>query len=344
MKRIRVNLDKISEFDLQLAKNPRVIAILNEIIPLSLEERAQRLKDLQQKIDRGEADLFEEHVRSRLLDHRSAEWIRVIHKNLPTIEQEFQKRRSPQSPLPSAETPSPQTDHTKNEPRRQPPPQTHSELLDFLATQKPPKPPVSNSGRSSQVKEEKKTPLFSIKEGLLLVLLLSVMASSLGFIVFSKDNVSEELLTFQNQEQIDSPEARQARRLDEEMQTEFDAASQELRFGDFERGKTQLFTLAESSPQSTHAENAYVLIADTARLRRNDPDLALHTYQTFLEKWPESSKAGLVQLKMGFSYEDLQDFSSAESAYRLLIANAGEKSRLGQLARERLLRLQKQNL
>ena len=347
MKRVRVNLDKISEFDLQLAKNSRVIALLDEIIPLSLEERAQQLKALQQKIDKGEADLFEEHVKSRLLDHRSAEWIRVIHKNLPAIEQELQKRQPPHSSDASGETPSPQTETApeKDANRRQPPPQTHSELLDFLATQKPPKVPASSSsGRISKLPEEKKPSLFSMKDNVIFVLLLFVLIAAIGFIVFSKDKPSGEILTFRQQGQLDSPEAREARRRDEELQAEFDAASQELRFGDFESGKAQLLQLVENSPQSVHAENAYILIADTARLRKHDPDLALQTYQTFLERWPKSSKAGLVQLKMGFTYEDLEDFSSAESAYRLLIANAGENSRLGQLANERLLRLKDQSL
>ncbi|MCP4397826.1 MAG: hypothetical protein GY801_11075 [bacterium] len=343
MKRIRVNLDKISDFDLQLAKNPRVTAALDDIIPLSLEQRAHELKTLQQKTDRGETDLFEEHVRSYLLEHRNAEWIRVIHKNFATIEQELQKRQPPQPAPPPETLPSSQAIRAPKPPRRTVH-QTHSELLDFLATQKPPKLPASSSDRSTKVPVEKKVPLFSMKESALAVLLLIVLASSIGFVAFSKDEPSEELLTFREQEQIDSPEAREDRRRDEEMQTKFDAAAQELRFGNFESGKIRLFELAESSLQSVHAENAYVLIADTARLRKSDQALALQTYQTFLEKWPESPKAGLVQLKMGFSYEDLEDFSSAETAYRLLIANVGEKSRLGQLARERLLRLKKSEL
>ncbi len=95
MKRIRVNLDKISDFDLQLAKNPRVTAALDDIIPLSLEQRAHELKTLQQKTGRGETDLFEEHVRSYLLEHRNAEWIRVMHKNFATIEQDLQNRQPP---------------------------------------------------------------------------------------------------------------------------------------------------------------------------------------------------------------------------------------------------------
>ena len=344
MKRIRVNLDKISDLDLQLARNPRAIAELHRIISLSLEERAQELKSLQQKIEKGEADLFEEHVISLLLEHRSAEWIRVIHKNLPEIELGLQKRRPPQSSSPASDKPSSQLIPQQKPSRQHTRPQTHSELLDFLATQKPPKLPASSSSRSTKVKIEKKTPVFSPKEFILALLLLIVLASTIGFVAFSKDKSSEELLTFREQELKNSPEARHARRLDEEMQTEFDAAAQELRFGDFDIGKAQLLKLAESAPQSIHAENAYVLLADTARLRKHDPDLALQTYQVFLEKWPESSKAGLIQLKMGFSYEDLEDFSSAEAAYRLLISKVGESSRLGQLARERLLRLQEHNL
>lgn len=343
MKRIRVNLDNISDFDLQLAKNPRVIAMLDEIIPCSLDQRAQDLKTLQQKIERGETNLFEEHVQSRLLEHRNAEWIRVIHKNLPAIEQEIQKRQPSQNPSLSDNMPSSQEIQSQSPPRRQAR-QTHSELLDFLATQTPPKPPTPSSVRNKPVKDKAKSAMFSGKELMTAGLLLLVLASSIGFVTFSKDESPEALQTFREQNLKDSPEARQARIQNEKTQADFDAASQELRFGDFERGKAQLFHLVESSPKSIYAENAYVLIADTARLRKHDPDLALQTYQAFLEKWPESSQAGLVQLKMGFSYEDLEDFSNAESAYRLLIANAGEKSRLGQLARERLLRLKEQDL
>ena len=45
---------------------------------------------------------------------------------------------------------------------------------------------------------------------------------------------------------------------------------------------------------------------------------------------------------MGYAYEDLQDTANAEEMYRLLIDRQGAKSRLGQLAQERLLHLQNQ--
>ena len=86
MKRIKVNLDKISDFDLKLAQNPHIIALIDEIIALSLEERAQQYKALQEKIQQGKASLFEERVHIKLLERRTAEWIRLIHKNLPAID------------------------------------------------------------------------------------------------------------------------------------------------------------------------------------------------------------------------------------------------------------------
>ena len=63
-------------------------------------------------------------------------------------------------------------------------------------------------------------------------------------------------------------------------------------------------------------------------------------YQLFTETYPESPQVGLAQLRMGFAYEDMEDVVNAKEMYRLLIKHRGEKSRLGQLANERLSHLQ----
>ena len=104
-----------------------------------------------------------------------------------------------------------------------------------------------------------------------------------------------------------------------------------------------LFPLfVQTYPNTSQAEDAYITIADTYRQRQNNPDEALKYYQLFTEKYPESQRIGHVQLKMGFSYEDMEDTSSAEDMYRLVLNRHGEKSRLGQLAKERLQSLRVQ--
>ncbi|PID60408.1 hypothetical protein CSB45_00345 [candidate division KSB3 bacterium] len=336
MKRICVKLDKISESDLQFAKSPRVVALLDEIIALPAEERARQLEDLQQKIDSGEADLFEEHVKSRLLKPQGAEWIQLLHKNAAVIEQKLQKRcLSP----PPAFLRSPQSASSTDAQCRRDSAQTQSELLEFLASQKPRKASVPvNRSRTAQVEPENSPAVLTLRESVVTALLLFVLASSISFVLLSKKKSSEALLTFREQEQ--SSAARQARLLDEKVQEEFDSAARELRFGDFERGKAQLSALAERFPESVYAENAYISIADMLRLRKRDADFALRIYQDFLERWPQSSQVDLVRLKMGLACEDLEDFSSAEAVYRLLLATARENGRIRQLARQRLRRLQ----
>jgi len=83
------------------------------------------------------------------------------------------------------------------------------------------------------------------------------------------------------------------------------------------------------------------LLADTYRQKQDDPDQAVHYYQLFAERYPQSEQLGLVLLKMGYTYEDMQDTTHAKEMYRLLIERQGKTSRLGQLANNRLVRLQK---
>ncbi|PIE33664.1 hypothetical protein CSA56_11165 [candidate division KSB3 bacterium] len=336
MKRISINIDNISQFDLRLAKNPRVIAIAQEVVAQTLEERAQKLHDLQQRIRDGKADLFEERVHTKLFEKRKAEWVLLLHQNLPIIEEELQKRcRQSQSPL--QQEPASKASESQKAARENIR-QSHSELLDFLATQKPPTPSPLSSRKTtittSDTESTHRTHDIIIGGLLVLGLLLSV-----GY-VLSSEKAEPPPLTFQEQRQGRSEEQRLAEEVDREIQEQFDAAAQEIRSGKFDIGKIQLLELATAHPQSLHAENAYILLADTYRLRQDQPDEALHYYQRFLELYPESRQIGLTQLKMGFSYEDLGDTSNAQTTYRLIIDRDGEKSRVGQLALDRLLKLE----
>ncbi len=106
MKSIKINIDDISEFELNLAQSERVIAYVDDIVQLSLKERKQRLETLKKNVREGAASLFEEKVLAKLLEPRTAERIKMIHRNLSQIEKEFQKRKiSPAPPVKSSTPP-----------------------------------------------------------------------------------------------------------------------------------------------------------------------------------------------------------------------------------------------
>ena len=339
MKRIRINLDKISDLDLQLARNSRVIALIHDIVKLSLDERVQQLDSLKKKVQEGHASLFEERIQTKLLEQRKAEWIWVIHKNLPEIEQELSKRRQIQaSPknqtMPKTSSPKKSETYMAHD--------THSELLKFLETQKPSSSSVSSSPKRVLQNETAKPPSgLHMKDVVVGSLLLLCIVFSVGYVVSSPKDTSAPITTFKDQAQEKSSAMRLSEEFEQEVQTQFDAASQELRLGEFEQGKAQLLALIDTYPTSPYAENAYILLADTYRLRMDNPDEALKYYQTFLEKYPESLQLGLTQLKMGFSYEDMGDIPNAQTTYRLVLSRYGERSRIGQLAGERLQRQEK---
>lgn len=338
MKRIRVNIDQISDLDLKLARNPRITSVLDEIIPLSLEERAQRHNALQQKIQQGEANLFEEHVLAKLLEERKAEWIRVIHKNLPALEQEIQKR-SPNQSFPTDSSPA-SSSHPPTSPASSD--EYPSELLEFLSTQKPPPVSAKPSGKydSPTRSGAKKRSSLRFKDVVVGMVLLAFFLGSVWY-VHSSENTSQNLTTFDSQNRESSEEQRLSEQQQLQFQDQFDVAVQELHFGEFEHGKTQLLELIEMYPDYSQAAYAYIVIADASRQRQNKTDEALTYYHQFIERYPESQYTGLAQLKMGFTYEDMGDLANAEQMYRLVIKNKGERSRLGQLAHERLSRLQK---
>jgi len=334
MKRISINIDKISQFDLKLAKNPRVIALAQDIVTRSLDERRRQFDALQERIQAGNASLFEERVHSRLLEKRKAEWILLLHKNLSVIEEELHKRHPPQesSIQERIEKISGAGNTSMKESEY-----AHSELLEFLATQKPPSLPPSPS-RKARLNPSGTRPAYHSRDILVGALLVLGVVLAVGY-VLSSDKDEPHVLTFQEQAQYQSREQRLAEEFDRGVQEQFDVAAQEIRTGEFEVGKAQLLELTRTYPTSIHAENAYILLADTYRVRKNDPDEALKYYQRFLDSYPDSRQFGLAQLKTGFAYEDLGDISNAQAVYRLILERYGEKNRLGQLARERLFKL-----
>ncbi|GAK58592.1 tol-pal system protein YbgF [Candidatus Vecturithrix granuli] len=341
MKHIKVSLEDISEFDLKLAKNPQVLPLIEQIVSLSSEEREQQRQEIQQKIGRGEASLFEEHVYAKLLEPRKAEWIRVIYKNLPRIEQELGKYQP--SDAEQAQAP-PGNLHI--EPAAPIVDEYPSELLNFLATQKPPTPPKSSleSKRFSPRPVSTSPPRsrrWSIQDVALGLLLLSGFVLSMWYVLASEQE-SPPITTFDNPQAEQRGESDMSGELQAQIQDQFDKAVHALRFEDFEQGKQKIFELLDQYPQSSFARDARLILADMYRQRQNNPDEAIEHYQLFLEQYPQSSQAGIVLLKMGYAYEDLQDALNAKETYRLLIARQGAKSRLGQLAQERLSRLENQ--
>jgi len=338
MKRIKVSIKDISEFDLKLAHNPQVPPLIEQIVDLSAEEREQQRQALQHKIEQGEASLFEEHVHAKLLEPRKAEWIHIIRKNLPRIEQELKKYQR----LP-AEHEQTSPGNVQIEPAVPVVDEYPSELLNFLATQKPPAPPKS-SPESRPLALRPETPFsqtsrrLSLQDAGILLLLISGFVLSVWYVQTS-DQAPPPLSTFDNPqvEQRAAPDELQA-----QLREQFEKAVHSLRFEDFDQGRQQVLDLLNQHPQSSLAADARLILADMYRQRQNNPDEAIKHYQFFLDHHPQSSQAGIVTLKMGYAYEDLQDVLNAKEMYRILIDQQGAKSRLGQLAQERLSRLTSQ--
>lgn len=359
MKKIKINLETITPFELNLAKNERVIALSKKIITWPPRERARRVEEIQQKIQQGEASLFEERVLVKLLEQDTAERIQVIAQNITAIERELQ-RRAPQSSASSQGPPPASSQQAPARPSTSPPPasaapaQTSrsspasntvptgefpSELLDFLATQTPPTPRNQSASSSRRLRdvppEEEKSAADYLKEIILLCLL--VVGLGVGFwFGWAADEPEPIPLTFNRQVQGSAENSEATEALTQQIREEFDAATQELRFGNFEQGHQQLLALIDTYPQSLQTEEAYMILGDTFRHQRNDPDTALHYYQTYLERFPEHRYTGLALLKSGYTYEDLQDWANARQMYTQVLERYGESSRLGQLATERL--------
>ena len=335
MKPSNLKLADITEFDLNLAKNDRAAAFANEIAKLALAERAQRRQNLQQKIQEGAASLFEEKVLTKLLEAQTAEKISAIRQNLPALEAEFAKRQA----APGKQSLPPDAPPKTNAGRAAEYP---SELLTFLASQKPPAPPAKKAAEqvssSGMAVPTPKQALWSVKDLAAGGALVLAFVLALWYSLASQE--ARPPATFNQQAAAGTTEAGSGKEISSALQTQFDDGAQQLRFGAFEQGKTQLLALIRQHPDAPQAEDAYLAIAETYRQRQNNPAEALKYYQTFLEKYPQSPRAGLAQLKMGFTHEDLEDGSSAAEMYRLILKQHGAKSRLGQLASERLAALQ----
>jgi tetratricopeptide (TPR) repeat protein len=340
MEPFKVNIDEISELDLNLAKNDKAVSFVEAISKLSPEDRAQRLKNLQRKIQEGTANLFEEKVLIKLLENRTAEKIRDIRANLPAIETALTQRKLSQTPAtkrPARARSAPATPAARAE-------EYPTQLLEFLATQKPPPRPAKSSEKQISPVIAPPAPVkrlqwskqdLSVGLGLLVALILAFW-----YVVGSQEK-PPALTTFDQQFETDASKSGLSKGELEKLQAQFDAALRELRLGKFEQGKAELLTLIEKHPTIPQAEDALIAIADTYRQRQNNPDQALKSYQTFTEQYPNSSQTGLVLLKMGFTYEDMEDAARAAEMYRLVVSRYGEKNRIGQLASERLQALKK---
>ncbi len=341
MARQTLALQDISDLDLNLAKNDKALAAAAEIRAISAEERQQRLKDIQQKISLGTASLFEERVLSVLLQARGAERILAIQQNLPRIEKALHKRSGSQ-PI-ADETPASideQPSTSKIQPKIAAAQPYQSELLDFISSQKPATPPSDGiavkTPRTVRVEPESPTlSRWSRQDQLAAATLIVVIGIAIGYTIITNTTPQPTILTFEQQARQQSASSNQ-QPLSPEIQAEFDAAMQALRAGDFEQAKVEMLAFITQYPQSPYAESGYMALADTSRQRQNDPDQALVYYQTLLDQFPQSINAGLGQLKMGFAYEDLEDFANAEAMYRLVLDQHGSQSRIGQLAAQRL--------
>lgn len=330
MKSDKIQPEQINEFELKLARNVKVVAVVNDIVKLSPKERVQEFEDIRHKIQQGAANLFEERVYIKLLEPGNAERIQAVAAHLSAADKEPPKQVAAPAIAPVPVPPPSDREYP-------------SELLDFLASQKPPSPPQKNSAARSNsnissADTESPHPLFVLRDIVLAVVCLAFLIMGLWFARSSDqadpDIILDNAATPGNPLNAGIPAERQP-----QIQAEFDAAAQALRFGNFDQGNAQLTELIKTYPNSAYAQNAHILIADTYRQRQNNPDAALKYYQMFLEKYPQSQQAGVTQLKMGFTYEDLNDAINADAMYRLVIKQEGERSRLGQLAQERLAAL-----
>lgn len=338
MAREKITLDDITDLDLNLARSEKAIAAATEIRALPPEKRRQRLEAIQHNIQQGTASLFEEHVVTLLLEPRGAERILTIQRHLPRIEKALKSRSGSQriSETPSSEAPAVSDTQPKTAGSARYP----SDLLDFLASQKPPTPPSTSSSSKPQSPmptdlQRRPPSSWSRRDQVMVAVFAALFCAALFYGFISTQTSQTTFLTFDQQARQQEALSAQPT-LSPEIHAEFDAAMQALRSGDFEQGKAQMLAFIEQHPQTAEAEAGYLALADTSRQRQHDPDAALIYYQMLLEQYPQSSSKGLVHLKMGFAYEDMEDSANAKAMYRLVLEQHGRQSRLGQLANQRL--------
>lgn len=336
MQHLNIDPEDITDFDRKLARNQRALTVAKKIVSLTPEERAKRLQKLQQRIQEGTASLFEEKVEANLLEARRAELILFLSKQLPGIEPKIKTQLILQEPSPASPSPAGSASPKQAEAPKEYP----SELLEFLATQKPPPPQASRQKQDEVVADERpKSSIWKSTDILVVAGCILLLIVAFWYARLSKTS-DTKFTTFDQQAADEQSTSGLSKEAFQQMQTSFDEALQELRTGDFDQGKIQMLDFIETYPATSFAEDAYIALADTSRQRQNNPDEALKYYQTVLQRYPDSVHIGLVHLKMGFTYEDLRDYNSAAQMYRLVIQQHGETSRVGQLANERLKALQ----
>jgi TolA-binding protein len=322
VRKISIPLNKISSQDINLAKNPRAMEDVETILKLSSEERNARLSEISQKIAQGVATLYEEKVLTKLLSPGQAEWIYLIHKNLPEIEEssssksELRQRNEKTSPSSFN-----QTEDSWDRASR-------VILPNWNLEKEPPDLKAQHSPFE----------IGSYVKGFLAGIIGAGLLTLGIWKTFDSSERSEFEVAITSQPSSTSSIPADTLQV---LQTQLEKGQQEIRIGHFNRGESELREIMVKYPETPQAEEAYLAIAEAYRYRSQKPDQALQLYQAFLEKYPHSSRTGLVLLKMGFCYEDMEDRGNAVTMYRSVIQRNGEKSRLGQLAAERLKTLTK---
>ena len=331
MRKVSIPLNKISSQDINLAKNPKVMEDVAAILKLSQEERNARLSEISQRVTQGTATLYEEKVLVKLLSPGQAEWIYLLNKNLSKIEAQWTNL--------GEEKPS----SSEYEPKQE------EEALTSSSTQTEDSPDRISRPIFSNRSLEKEQPglkalsspsaIGSYMKGFLTGV---IGAGLLTLGIWKTFNFSErskfEATIPSRSSSIPSIPADTLQVL----QTQLEKGQQEIRMGNFSRGESELKEIMVKYPETSQAEEAYLALAEAYRYRSQKPDQALQLYQAFLEKYPHSSRTGLVLLKMGFCYEDMEDRGNAVAMYQSVIQRNGERSRLGQLATERLKTLTKE--
>jgi len=331
MKKISVPVNKIAPQDLNLAKSPKAMADVEAILELSPEERKARLSQVSQKIAEGSATLYEEKVLAKLLSPGRAEWIKVIHMNLPEVEARLK-------PLPGREEPSLAEDPPEDpasETDRIPAPSSIATAQIADSSDRLPEMVLlswDSKGTESAPRAARPQPkVHTYFKGFLLgVIGVSILSLGAWKTLSRPGKLRSEMPPQQGNTSAIPPDILQV------AQTQLDKAQHEIRVGDFTQGESKLKEIIREYPGTPQAEEAYLIMAEAYRYRSQRPDKALQAYQAFLEKYPTSSQTGLVLLKMGFCYEDMEDKKNAIALYRSVLQRNGEKSRTGQLAAERL--------
>jgi TolA-binding protein len=327
MKKISVPITKVSSQDINLAKSSKAMADVEAILKLSPEERKARLIEISQKSTQGSLTLYEEKVLTKLLSPGQAEWIKLVHSNLPQIEAKLKHVAEKENLAAFG------------------PAQIHSVPTTDSITRSLDNMTVRSVDSREQSTETTLTP-YSLKTGMTTyvrgfltgMVVLGLLGSGIWYKFNSEKQSKPEVSeTFQPINNASLPSDTL-----QVIQAKLDKGQKEVRLGDFTKGESELKEIIVKYSETSQAEEAYMILAEAYRHRSHKFDKALQTYQAFLEKYPNSAQTGLVLLKMGFCYEDIEDKRNAMTLYKSVLQRNGEKSRVGQLAAERLKTLNAQ--